>query len=48
MFKTCSINDGAVVLEDLLSQVENYADSLRALVEARTADYLEEKRKCET
>ncbi|XP_050680105.1 atrial natriuretic peptide receptor 2-like [Leptidea sinapis] len=34
-------------LDLLLTQVEQYANSLEALVEERTSDYLEEKRKCE-
>ncbi|KAG7309287.1 hypothetical protein JYU34_005228 [Plutella xylostella] len=34
-------------LDALLSQVEQYANNLEALVEERTSDYLEEKRKCE-
>lgn len=42
-----SVNDSVQVLESLLSQVEHYANSLEALVEERTADYLDEKRKCE-
>ena len=35
------------ILDNLLYQVEQYANNLEALVEARTADYLEEKQKCE-
>ncbi|CAH2095391.1 unnamed protein product [Euphydryas editha] len=34
-------------LDTLLTQVEQYANNLEALVEERTSDYLEEKRKCE-
>ncbi|XP_013147559.1 PREDICTED: atrial natriuretic peptide receptor 2-like [Papilio polytes] len=34
-------------LDVLLTQVEQYANNLEALVEERTSDYLEEKRKCE-
>ncbi|XP_063374778.1 atrial natriuretic peptide receptor 2-like [Cydia amplana] len=34
-------------LDMLLTQVEQYANNLEALVEERTSDYLEEKRKCE-
>ncbi|XP_041982702.1 atrial natriuretic peptide receptor 2-like [Aricia agestis] len=34
-------------LDLLLTQVEQYANNLEALVEERTSDYLEEKRKCE-
>ncbi|XP_026675811.1 atrial natriuretic peptide receptor 1-like [Diaphorina citri] len=35
------------ILDNLLSRMEQYANNLEALVEERTADYLEEKRKCE-
>ncbi|CAF4880137.1 unnamed protein product [Pieris macdunnoughi] len=34
-------------LDTLLTQVEQYANNLETLVEERTSDYLEEKRKCE-
>ena len=39
--------DSTIILDNLLYQVEQYANNLEALVEARTADYLEEKHKCE-
>ncbi|XP_017784282.1 PREDICTED: atrial natriuretic peptide receptor 2-like [Nicrophorus vespilloides] len=39
-------NDGNL-LDNLLSRMEQYANNLETLVEERTADYLEEKRKCE-
>jgi len=39
--------DSTHILDNLLYQVEQYANNLEALVEARTADYLEEKQKCE-
>ncbi|KAI4496757.1 hypothetical protein M0804_000567 [Polistes exclamans] len=35
------------ILDNLLSRMEQYATNLEALVEERTADYFEEKRKCE-
>ncbi|CAG2060252.1 unnamed protein product, partial [Timema podura] len=35
------------ILDNLLSRMEQYANNLEALVEERTADYLEEKKKCE-
>ncbi|XP_076759178.1 atrial natriuretic peptide receptor 1 isoform X3 [Xylocopa sonorina] len=35
------------ILDNLLSRMEQYATNLETLVEERTADYLEEKRKCE-
>lgn len=34
-------------MDNLLSRMEQYATNLEALVEERTADYLEEKRKAE-
>ena len=35
------------ILDNLLSRMERYANNLEALVEERTEDYLEEKRKAE-
>ncbi|KAL3218997.1 hypothetical protein MRX96_031212 [Rhipicephalus microplus] len=35
------------ILDNLLSRMEQYANNLESLVEERTADYLEEKRKAE-
>ncbi|XP_076296044.1 atrial natriuretic peptide receptor 1 isoform X2 [Lasioglossum baleicum] len=35
------------IMDNLLSRMTQYATNLEALVEERTADYLEEKRKCE-
>ncbi|XP_025416867.1 atrial natriuretic peptide receptor 1-like isoform X4 [Sipha flava] len=35
------------ILDNLLTRMEQYANNLETLVEERTADYLEEKRKCE-
>ncbi|XP_046998282.1 atrial natriuretic peptide receptor 1-like [Schistocerca americana] len=40
-------SDGGKILEKLLSRMEQYANNLETLVEERTSDYLEEKRKCE-
>lgn len=34
-------------MDNLLSRMEQYANNLESLVEERTADYLEEKKKCE-
>lgn len=39
--------DSGNVLDNLLSRMEQYANNLETLVEERTVDYLEEKRKCE-
>ncbi|KAF5284737.1 hypothetical protein FQA39_LY04462 [Lamprigera yunnana] len=39
--------DSGNILDNLLSRMEQYANNLESLVEERTADYLEEKRKCE-
>ena len=38
---------GSNILENLLSRMERYADNLEQLVEEKTQDYLEEKRRCE-
>ena len=38
---------GGNILDNLLSRMEHYANNLETLVEERTHDYLEEKRKCE-
>ena len=41
-------NESGNILDNLLSRMEQYANNLEALVEERTADYLEEKRKAES
>lgn len=40
-------NESSNILDNLLSRMEQYANNLEALVDERTADYLEEKRRCE-
>ncbi|XP_076336084.1 atrial natriuretic peptide receptor 1-like isoform X1 [Tachypleus tridentatus] len=40
-------NESGNILDNLLSRMEQYATNLESLVEERTADYLEEKRKAE-
>ncbi|CAL4140715.1 unnamed protein product, partial [Meganyctiphanes norvegica] len=40
-------NESGNILDNLLSRMEQYANNLETLVAERTADYLEEKRKCE-
>ena len=44
---SCRENESSNILDNLLSRMELYANNLEALVEERTSDYLEEKRKCE-
>jgi len=43
----CRDKESSNILDNLLSRMEQYATNLEALVEERTADYLEEKRKAE-
>ena len=40
-------NESNNLLEVLLTRMEKYANNLEALVEERTRDYWEEKRRCE-
>ncbi|KAG1681091.1 Atrial natriuretic peptide receptor 2 [Nymphon striatum] len=40
-------NESGNILDNLLSRMEQYANNLEALVQERTADYFEEKRKAE-
>ncbi|KAK4286964.1 hypothetical protein Pmani_039956 [Petrolisthes manimaculis] len=40
-------NESGNILDNLLSRMEQYANNLEALVQERTADYLDEKRRCE-
>ena len=40
-------NESGNILDNLLSRMEQYANNLETLVEERTADYFEEKKKCE-
>ena len=43
----CRENESSNILDNLLTRMENYANNLESLVEERTSDYMEEKRKCE-
>lgn len=40
-------NESSNILDNLLSRMEQYANNLESLVQERTSDYLEEKRKAE-
>lgn len=46
-FRNFRDNESSNILDNLLSRMEQYANNLEALVEERTSDYLEEKRRCE-
>ena len=39
--------DSGNILDNLLQRMEQYANNLEALVEERTADYLEQKKRAE-
>lgn len=41
-------NESGNILDNLLKRMEHYATNLETLVDERTRDYLEEKKKCET
>ena len=43
----CREGDKGDILDNLLSRMEQYANNLEALVEERTSDYLEQKRRAE-
>jgi atrial natriuretic peptide receptor A len=40
-------NESGNILDNLLKRMEHYAQNLETLVDERTRDYLEEKKKCE-
>ena len=40
-------NESGNILDNLLNRMVAYSENLESLVEERTKDYLEEKRKCE-
>lgn len=40
-------NESGNILDNLLKRMEHYAQNLESLVEERTRDYFEEKKKCE-
>ena len=43
----CRDGDSGNILDNLLQRMEQYANNLEALVEERTADYLEQKKRAE-
>ena len=45
--RCCREGDSGNILDNLLLRMEQYANNLETLVEERTADYLEQKKKAE-
>ena len=43
----CREGDSGNILDNLLARMEQYANNLETLVEERTADYLEQKKRAE-
>ena len=43
----CREGDSGNILDNLLHRMEQYANNLEGLVEERTADYLEQKKRAE-
>lgn len=40
-------NESGNILDNLLKRMEHYTENLESIVEERTRDYFEEKKKCE-
>ncbi len=47
VFNCCRDSDTGNILDNLLQRMEQYANNLESLVEERTADYLEQKKRAE-
>ena len=45
--RCCREGDSGNILDNLLLRMEQYANNLETLVEERTADYLEQKKRAE-